>query len=125
MTAAARASSFGIGEYGTTTDWTMRTASDCTEALAARNIEKPDVVLVGMLLPHMRAGGTMASLSQSDVMRGTSVVFITGEHETHIHPALIEAGAKGCMTKPFEPSTLADDILAFLDEDVVARATAS
>jgi CheY-like chemotaxis protein len=74
----------------------------------------PDVVLLDVMMPGMDGPGVLKALRESPVGAETPVVFITARAQSHERSRLIDLGALGVITKPFDPMSLAKDLRAVL-----------
>jgi CheY-like chemotaxis protein len=90
------------------------TAADGVEALAAVDRVAPDVILLDYLMPGMNGDEVLEILRSSRATRNIPVVFLTGVDDEEELWQLVEAGAVGCLGKPFDPNTLAEDLEAVL-----------
>ena len=73
--------------------------------LAAR--ERPDVVLLDVMMPELDGAGTLAALRAAEETRGIPVVFLTAKALPAEVERLKSLGAVDVLTKPFEPRELA------------------
>ncbi|HEX4196462.1 MAG TPA: response regulator [Caulobacteraceae bacterium] len=92
----------------------VRAAESGPEALAliVRGDWAADVVLLDVMMPGMDGPGVLKALREMGVT--TPVVFITARAQSHERGWLIDLGALGVMTKPFDPMSLAKDLRAVL-----------
>ncbi|GMQ93269.1 MAG: response regulator [Acidimicrobiia bacterium] len=96
-----------LGELG---GMSVVTAADGAEALAAVDRTAPDAILLDYLMPDMNGDAVLAILASSPATRNIPVVFLTGVDDEDELRQLLAAGAIGCLTKPFDPMTLAEDL---------------
>ena len=104
------------------TDWSIDVASDCTEALAKRTSATPDLIVIRMHLTEVKCAGAMSTLRTNEVTRGIPVVVVTDASEVEFHESLIEKGAAGCLTEPFDPSSLPAQLASIAGRPVAAEA---
>jgi CheY-like chemotaxis protein len=80
---------------------------------AARQ-EQPDLILLDMIMPDMDGLATLALLRSDPRTADIPVFFLTAcrEADGWPHPALL--GAQGVFPKPFNPQSLAAQVLAWL-----------
>lgn len=85
------------------------------EGVGKAREEKPDVILLDVMMPAMDGTATLAALRAQPATARIPVIFITA----HAMPAELEGlrglGAAGVLTKPFDPGTLAADVRALVD----------
>jgi CheY-like chemotaxis protein len=72
----------------------------------------PDVVLLDVMMPVMDGPGVLKALRELGA--ATPVVFITARAQSHERGRLVDLGALGVITKPFDPMSLAKDLRAVL-----------
>jgi two-component system OmpR family response regulator len=92
----------------------VRPAASGAEALNvfARGDWTPDVVLLDVMMPGMDGPGVLSALRETGVE--TPVVFITARAQSHERGRLMDLGALGVISKPFDPMSLAKDLRAVL-----------
>jgi CheY-like chemotaxis protein len=89
-------------------------ATNGVEALAKAKEEKPDAVLLDVMMPGLDGPSTLARLREDPTTAGVPVVFLTAKAITAELDRLRSLGAAGVLTKPFDPMTLARDLRAVL-----------
>jgi DNA-binding response OmpR family regulator len=75
--------------------------------------EQPDVILLDMMMPMMDGPQTIAALRLQSETTTTPVIFLTGGSAADVQ-RMKDLGAAGVLIKPFDPRTLAADVLALL-----------
>jgi CheY-like chemotaxis protein len=95
-------------------EMTLTTARDGLEALNVVDGVQPDVILLDYMMPGMNGDEVLAALRSSPAVRHIPIVFLTGLEDGPRRDSLISTGALGCIFKPFDPTTLASDLLAIL-----------
>lgn len=80
--------------------------------LAAR--EKPDAVLLDVMMPGLDGPATLAALRSDARTAAIPVVFLTAKAMPAEIQRLRALGAAGVLTKPFDPMTLAAALRAIL-----------
>ena len=73
---------------------------------------KPDLVVLDVQMPE-RDGLSIFQEMNAAVRSAPRVLFLTARDDAAHVARLREAGAVGVLTKPFDPSTIADEILKF------------
>lgn len=66
----------------------------------------PDLILSDIDMPQLNGFDLIQHLKQSGYYKDIPVVMLTGYEDDNIVTKCIEAGAKGCLTKPFNPPEL-------------------
>lgn len=82
--------------------------------LAKAESERPDVILLDVMMPGLDGPSTLALLRQSEKTRAIPVIFLTAKVQVADRKQLSELGAAGIIAKPFDPMSLADEIFAIL-----------
>ncbi len=77
--------------------------------------EQPDVILLDMMMPIMDGPSTLEALRSNDRTRNIPVIFLTAKAMTSEIERLKRMGARGILTKPFDPTVLATRMKAILD----------
>ena len=88
---------------------TVVMASSGTEGIARAKSEQPDVILLDMMMPVMDGEATLRALREDAETARIPVVFLTATKVEN-------RGAKGVLSKPFDPLTLPNELRALLDE---------
>lgn len=94
-------------------------ASTALEALNARAIDRPDLVLLDLGLPD-RDGLELAGLLRSD--KGARVIVVSAREETEQKVAALDLGADDYVTKPFNTDELLARIRVALRQRVETEA---
>jgi len=77
--------------------------------------EKPDVILLDMMMPEMDGPSTLIALRNNLDTNMIPVIFLTARAMTSEMEKLKLMGAKGILTKPFDPTALASQVKAILE----------
>jgi two-component system OmpR family response regulator len=90
-------------------------ASGGAEGLRKAEEERPDVILLDMMMPTMDGSQTLAALRAQPATALTPVIFLTAK-AVHVEVERMRAlGAAGVLIKPFDPRTLPGDVRALLN----------
>ncbi len=89
-------------------------ADNGEECLAIVAQVRPDVILLDVNMPKLDGYETCRRLKQNPDTRPIPVIFLTARTQQAERAIGIEAGASGYLTKPFDPMTLHDQIVALL-----------
>jgi CheY-like chemotaxis protein len=89
-------------------------ASNGAEGLLRAQAERPDAVLLDVMMPAMDGPATLARLREDPATAGIPVVFLTAKAIAAEVDRLKSLGAAAVLTKPFDPMTLARDLRAAL-----------
>ncbi len=89
---------------------------DGEAALAAVRREKPDLVLLDLLLPKVDGFEVLSTLKNDDSLKQIPVVVLTAKAEEEDRQRALELGANAYMTKPFRPQELWDVLKKYLPD---------
>ncbi len=88
--------------------------SSGTELLARVKSYKPDAILLDAMMPEVDGYETCRRLKADPETAGIPVVFLTARAQRGEQDSAIELGAIACLTKPFDPLTLAGELMVTL-----------
>ena len=88
-------------------------ARDGDEAVARARDEKPDVVVLDVMMPHLD-GFTAAARIKAEVNPPPLVLMLTAKGETTDISQAFASGADDYMTKPFSPRELIERLKVLL-----------
>jgi len=89
--------------------WCTLAAQDGAEGIALACKERPDAILLDVLMPGADGPETLSRLRGDPQSSDIPVIFLTGYTEADEQHARLRAmGAAGVLAKPFDPGTLAD-----------------
>lgn len=94
---------------------TVIEASSGEEGIALARSERPDFILLDMMMPGMDGAMTFRTLREDAETASIPVVFLTAVAKVAEVQHLKALGARGVVLKPFDPITLAADLTAILD----------
>lgn len=95
-------------------------ASDGEEALRVARREKPDLVVLDVMMPNMSGWEVCRAIREDESLAGTGVLMLTGIGERLNELTSPLYGADDFLDKPFDLDDLdekVDDVLARRDED--------
>ena len=92
-------------------------AMDGEEAIAMAKTEKPNMVLLDIMMPQMDGIETCRRLRELPELKGTFIVFLTARAEEYSELAGFDAGADDYIAKPIKPRVLLSRIKAILRRD--------
>jgi len=90
--------------------FTVVLASNGLDAMAVAEREKPDLILLDVMMPNMDGLATLQKLRASEATSAIPVIFLTGKTEQQEVDEYLAAGAVGVIPKPFDPMTLPSQI---------------
>ena len=94
--------------------WETVLASNGAEALQKAAAERPDVILLDVMMPGMDGPTTLARLREQPATAQTPVIFMTAKIQKHEVARYLELGAVGVIGKPFDPLKLPAEIKKLL-----------
>ncbi|MBW8910863.1 MAG: response regulator [Sphingomonas sp.] len=95
-------------------DVAVRTADSGEQAIAMLHGGdwRPNLVMVDVMMPGMTGPELLAALRKDPDMAGLPVIFVTARARQQDIADYIALGAKGVITKPFDPIRLAEQVIA-------------
>ena len=94
--------------------FTVRTAADGAEALAAATAEPPDVFVLDIMMPRMDGVALTERLREDARLRLTPILMLTAKTGEADEIAGLDAGADDYLAKPVSPRLLATRVKALL-----------
>jgi two-component system, OmpR family, response regulator len=91
-------------------------AGDGEECLAIVNRERPDLILLDVSMPKLDGYQTCTRLKADPETQSIPVIFLTAKVQKHEEETGMKSGALGYLSKPFDPLTLYEQILAILSK---------
>lgn len=99
-----------------TSEFEITTAADSDSALQQAREQKPDLILLDIMLPGDVDGVEICRQIRRDpAMRGTGVVMVTAVDDMQVRQAAIEAGAADYWLKPINTRGLVERVRAVLN----------
>jgi len=95
-------------------DYIVIEASDGGEAISVAHRQKPDLILMDILMPRVDGYTACYRLKNDAVTKAIPVVMLTGVGFELNEKLSRQLGANGYITKPFSPQELRDMIDKFL-----------
>ena len=94
-------------------------APDGPSGLAAASTEKPDAILLDVMMPGLDGWNVAAELLEDEQTAGIPIVFLTARADLRDRARGMDAGGIDYITKPFNPVELATVVRGVVD--AVAR----
>lgn len=95
--------------------WEVVLASSGPEALRLGPPFNPDVILLDVMMPGMDGPTTLRLLQENAVVAKTPVIFMTAKVLSQEMESYSKMGAKGVISKPFDPMKLPSEIRQILE----------
>ena len=86
------------------------TAKNGIESLEKANKEKPDLIILDILMPEMDGYQTLRELKESAETKSIPVIMFTAKGQSEDVEKSYELGASDYIVKPFTPVTLLEKI---------------
>lgn len=97
--------------------WHVLAAGSGGEGLALATAERPDVILVDVMMPDMDGAATVEALRATPATRDIPVIMLTAVVQDERWHHLSALGVAGVIAKPFDAIHLADRIARTLGWD--------
>ena len=98
--------------------WDAVVAGSGTEALARAAAERPDAILLDVMMPGIDGPETVVRLRDEPSTRDIAVVLLTAKVQPSERARLAELpGVAGVIAKPFDPLTLAAQVAEIVGWD--------
>jgi CheY-like chemotaxis protein len=94
--------------------WEVLTASAGREALDIAARERPDAILLDVMMPGMDGLATVARLRENDATKAIPVIFLTAKQQASDLERFEKYDIAGIVAKPFDPMTLASEVSRIL-----------
>jgi len=95
--------------------WEVLQAGSGLEALELASRERPDLILLDVMMPGMDGMTTLQKLREQEHGRTTPVIFMTARVQKSEVDRLLALGVRGLIPKPFDPMTLPAEIRSILE----------
>ncbi len=94
--------------------WRVSSAGDGASAIAMARAERPDAILLDVMMPALDGPTTFARLQDDPRTRDIPVILLTAKTQAADRLRFAELDIAGMLSKPFDPMTLTDEISAIL-----------
>jgi PAS domain S-box-containing protein len=98
-------------------------AASGAEGVRKAQEERPDVILLDMMMPTMDGSQTLAALRSQPATATTPVIFLTAKAVGAEVDRMLALGAAGVLIKPFDPRTLSTDVRALVKQSQTLSAS--
>jgi CheY-like chemotaxis protein len=93
--------------------WQVITASSGSEGLSLSQVNRPDAILLDVMMPDMDGLSTFQKLQSNPITSNIPVILLTAKGR-FIEPKFTELGVKGVLNKPFNPLKIAEQVAVAL-----------
>jgi DNA-binding response OmpR family regulator len=94
---------------------TVIEATSGVEGVRKAHDEKPDVILLDVMMPTMDGLETLTALRSQPATAMTPVIFLTAKAVGDEVERMTSLGAAGVLIKPFDPRTLSQNVRALVN----------
>lgn len=94
--------------------WQVLTAASGREGLVKAQTERPDAIILDMVMPGLDGRATWTQLKTHHVTQDIPTILLTARDLDDEHEVLHQWGVKGIIPKPFEPFHLVTQIRQLL-----------
>ena len=94
--------------------WKVSSASGGSQGVELARSERPDVILLDVMMPDVDGPATVQRLQADPQTRDIPVIFLTAKAKSADQLGFSKLGVAGVLTKPFDPMTLTDQIATIL-----------
>lgn len=95
--------------------YTVESCTSSDEAIEKAAAFNPDIMLLDVMMPGMDGPTTLSKLRDNPGLEKTPVIFMTAKAMPAEIESYMSLGALGVITKPFNPTTICEEIEAFWD----------
>lgn len=90
--------------------WRVTTASSGMEGLAKAGSDRPDAILLDVMMPGMDGPTTLERLRGQEITRAIPVILLTAKVQASEVARWMALDVAGVLAKPFDPMALADEV---------------
>ena len=90
-------------------------AASAIEGIALARSERPDLILMDMMMPGMDGLSALAELRQDPELKHIPVIFMTAKVQRSEVEHYLSMGAVGVIQKPFDPMQLPREIRKIIE----------
>ena len=101
--------------------WQVSRASSGAEGIATALAERPDAILLDVMMPGIDGPTTFKRLQDDPQTRDIPVIFLTAKVQAADQHRFEELGVAGILTKPFDPMALSDQVAEILATEAPAQ----
>jgi len=96
--------------------FTVAVAGSGAEGIALARDFAPQLILLDVMMPGLDGFGTFRELQKDALLRKIPVVFMTAKIQSSEIASYLELGALAVIPKPFDPTTLSDELKALWEK---------
>lgn len=93
------------------------TASNGADGIRLAQAERPDVILLDLLLPGMDGCEVCRRIKADPDLRSIPVIFLSAQADYREVEKIVQAGGCATLSKPFDPLRLSSQIMEILERN--------
>lgn len=97
-------------------DMDVVTANSGLEGIALAGREKPDIILLDIMMPQMDGWGVLSRLRADNGLSGTPVILFSGDDAANSREKALEMGVSAVFEKPFDSIELINTINGLIEK---------
>ncbi|MFB2973400.1 response regulator [Aerosakkonema sp. BLCC-F183] len=101
-----------------TVGWEVLTAGSGEEAIQKAETERPDAIILDVMMPEMDGSATLAHLRANKFTQYIPIILLTAKVQVVEQKYFANLGVAAAIVKPFDPATLAYQIAKALNWDI-------
>jgi len=94
--------------------WEVYSASSGEEGIRVAAEQRPDAILLDVMMPEMDGPSTFRALQANEATAGIPVILLTAKVQASDRSRFEGLGVTAVLTKPFDPMELSQDVAAAL-----------
>jgi CheY-like chemotaxis protein len=94
--------------------WEIVTANSGAQGVARAAEQKPDAILLDVMMPGMDGPTTFRELQKNPATAGIPVLLLTAKVQATDQKKFADLGVRAVLFKPFDPMTLSNQIAGVL-----------
>lgn len=96
--------------------YTVLTASDGVAGFALANTEKPDLIVLDVLMPNMDGYTFVQEMKKSDELKKIPIIIVTAKQD--MEEIFLNEGVSCCLFKPLETGVFLDKVQQLIGTSV-------
>ena len=96
--------------------WKVSLVASGFEAIEVAKKEKPDVILLDVMMPEMDGPTTLSKIREHEEISEIPVIFFTAKVQKQELDSYLALGAAGIISKPFDPMKLPGEIREIVEK---------